>query len=145
MLAFSTCRYISESHHVILKGASGGGKTYIACALGMAACRNYIKVRYIRLPDLLNELAIAHGEGTFDKVIRAYQRIDLLILDDFLLTPLETDQARELLTRYTQALEHIAELQMERCTFPEGCTALRKECSQIPEKGALVYRKTCTS
>ena len=97
MLEFSTCRYISESHHIILKGASGGGKTYIACALGMAACRNYIKVRYIRLPDLLNELAIAHGEGTFDKVIRAYQRIDLLILDEFLLTPLETDQARELL------------------------------------------------
>lgn len=97
MLEFSTCRYIHENHHIILKGASGGGKTYIACALGMAACRNYIKVRYVRLPDLLNELAIAHGEGTFDKVIRAYQKIDLLILDEFLLMPLETDQARELL------------------------------------------------
>lgn len=97
MLDFSTCRYISEGHHIILKGASGNGKTYIACALGIAACRNHIKVRYIRLPDLLNELAIAHGEGTFEKVIRSYQRIDLLILDEFLLTPLASDQARELL------------------------------------------------
>jgi DNA replication protein DnaC len=97
ILEFSTCRYIGESHHIILKGASGNGKTYIACALGIAACRNFIKVRYIRLPDLLNELAIAHGEGTFEKVIKSYQKIDLLILDEFLLTPLASDQARELL------------------------------------------------
>ncbi|MCK9331456.1 MAG: IS21-like element helper ATPase IstB [Bacilli bacterium] len=97
ILEFSTCRYISESHHIILKGASGNGKTYIACALGIAACRNYINVRYIRLPDLLNELAVAHGEGTFEKVIKTYQRTDLLILDEFLLSPLASDQARELL------------------------------------------------
>ena len=57
MLEFSTCRYITDDHHIILKGASGNGKTFIACALGVAACKNFIKVRYIRLPDLLNELA----------------------------------------------------------------------------------------
>jgi DNA replication protein DnaC len=76
---------------------SGNGKTYIACALGIAACRNFIKVRYIRLPELLNELAVAHGEGTFEKVIKTFQRVDLLILDEFLLTPLASAQARELL------------------------------------------------
>lgn len=97
MIEFSTCRYISENHHIIIKGASGNGKTYIACALGIAACKNFIKVRYVRLPDLLNELAIAHGEGTFEKTIRSYQRVDLLILDEFLLSPLSSDQARELL------------------------------------------------
>jgi len=97
MLDFSTCSYINEHHHIILKGASGNGKTYIACALGIAACRNHIKVRYIRLPDLLNELAVAHGEGTFKKVIKAYQKIDLLILDEFLLSPVISEQARELL------------------------------------------------
>lgn len=97
MLEFTTCRYIDENHHIILKGASGNGKTYIACALGIAACRNFIKVRYVRLPDLLNELAIAHGEGTFEKTIKSYQRIGLLILDEFLLTTLTSDQARELL------------------------------------------------
>ena len=97
ILEFSTCRYITESHHIILKGASGNGKTYIACALGIAACRNFIKVSYVRLPDLLNELAIAHGEGTFEKVIKSYQKVNLLIIDEFLLTPLASDQARELL------------------------------------------------
>ena len=97
MLEFSTCRYISDDHHIILKGASGNGKTYIACALGIAACRNFIKVRYVRLPDLLNELAVAHGDGTLKKVIKAYQKIDLLILDEFLLSPVSTEQTRELL------------------------------------------------
>ena len=97
MLEFSTCRYIADDHHIILKGASGHGKTYIACALGIAACRNFIKVRYIRLPDLLNELAIAHGDGTLKKVINAYQKIDLLILDEFLLSPVSSEQTRELL------------------------------------------------
>ena len=97
MLEFSTCRYITDDHHIILKGASGNGKTYIACALGIAACRNFIKVRYIRLPDLLNELAIARGDGTLKKVINAYQKIDLLILDEFLLSPVSSEQTRELL------------------------------------------------
>lgn len=97
MLELSTCRYISDNHHIILKGASGNRKTYIACALGNAACRNCIKVRYVRLPDLLNELAISHGDGTFEKVIKAYKRIDLLILDEFLLNPVSSEQARELL------------------------------------------------
>ena len=95
--SFATCQYIRESHHIILKGASGNGKTYIACALGNAACRNYLKVRYIRLPELLDELAIAHGEGTFEKLIKSYQKVGLLIVDEFLLTPLSSDQARELL------------------------------------------------
>ena len=97
LLGFSTCRYIYDNRHIILKGASGNGKIYLACALGVAACKNFIKVRYIRLPDLLNELAIAHGEGTFEKTVKAYQKIDLLILDEFLLSPLASDQARELL------------------------------------------------
>jgi DNA replication protein DnaC len=97
MLEFSTCRYITDSHHIILKGAAGNGKTYIACALGIAACKNFIKVAYVRLPDLLNELAVAHGEGTFEKVIKSYQKVNLLIMDEFLLSPLASDQARELL------------------------------------------------
>lgn len=97
MLRFQMCDYITKSHHIILKGASGTGKSFIASALGIAACRNFLKVRYIRLPELLNELAIACGEGTYPKVIKSYQKVDLLILDEFLLTPLGSEQARELL------------------------------------------------
>ena len=58
MLRFATCKYIDDGHHIILSGASGGGKTYIACALGNAACRKFKKVQYIRMPELLDEWLI---------------------------------------------------------------------------------------
>ena len=63
ILRLATCKYIDEGHHVILKGASGNGKTYIACALGNAACRRLKKVAYIRLPELLDEITIARSRG----------------------------------------------------------------------------------
>ena len=63
MLRFSTCKFVDEGHHIILKGASGNGKTYIACALGNAACRRFKKVRYVRMPELLDELSIARSGG----------------------------------------------------------------------------------
>ncbi|AJA49802.1 insertion sequence IS1162 putative ATP-binding protein [Clostridium pasteurianum DSM 525 = ATCC 6013] len=55
----STCNYIQEKHNIVILGASGAGKTYISCAFGIAACRNFYTTKYIRLPELLNELAIA--------------------------------------------------------------------------------------
>lgn len=72
MPRLATCQYIEEHHNVILKGASGNGKTYLACALGIAACRQFYKVKYVRLPDLLDELAVARGEGIFQKVMKPY-------------------------------------------------------------------------
>ena len=68
----STCNFITERHNVLLLGATGSGKTYIACALGMAAARSFLQVRYVRLPELLTELAIARGNGTYPKVITAF-------------------------------------------------------------------------
>ena len=97
LLELSTNRYITDDHHIIFEGASGSGKTYLSNALGMAACRSYLSVRYIRLPELLNELAISHGEGTFEKTIRSYHKVRLLILDDFLLAPLTSEQCHDLL------------------------------------------------
>ena len=97
LLELSTNRYIQDDHHVILKGAAGSGKTYLSNALGMAACRSYLSVKYIRLPELLDELAIAHGEGTFTKTLKAYHKVRLLILDEFLLMPLTSDQCHDLL------------------------------------------------
>ena len=67
------------------------------CAWTRSLQGTYIKLCYVRLPDLLNELAVAHGDGTLEKVIKAYQKIDLLILDEFSLSPESTEQTRELL------------------------------------------------
>ena len=97
MLRFATCKYIEEGRHIILSGASGGGKTYIACALGNAACRKFLKVRYVRLPELLEELNVAKGTGEFRKTIRSYLKLDLLILDEWLIRPLEPQESYNLL------------------------------------------------
>lgn len=93
----STCNYIQEKHDIIILGASGAGKTYVSCAFGIAACRNFFTVKYIRLPNLLNEFAVARGEGIYQKVIKQYKNVSLLILDDWLLVPLTNSEARNLL------------------------------------------------
>lgn len=97
MLRFATCNYINEGRHIIIKGASGNGKTYIACALGNAACRKFMSVRYIRTPELLDELTIAKANGDFSKVIKAYKKVDLLILDEWLIYKLTPNDAYNLL------------------------------------------------
>ncbi|HPR89974.1 MAG TPA: IS21-like element helper ATPase IstB [Synergistaceae bacterium] len=85
----ATCSYIRERRDVLLVGATGAGKTYIACALGNAACRNYITVKYMRLPELLTDLSIGRGDGTIKKLLNHYKRkVSLLILDEWMLTPL---------------------------------------------------------
>ena len=93
----STCQFIAEKHNLIILGASGNGKSYMGCAFGIAACRNYYNVKYIRLPDLLDELAVARGEGVFKKVMKQYKGVKLLILDEWLLTSLKSNEARDLL------------------------------------------------
>lgn len=97
ILRLATCSYIHEKHNIIIMGASGNGKSYIACAFGIAACRNYFTVKYVRLPDLLDELAVARGEGIFKKVMKQYKKVSLLILDEWLLSPLKGNEARDLL------------------------------------------------
>ncbi len=97
IIRLSTCSYISENRNIIIMGASGNGKSWLGCAFGIAACRNYYPVRYIRLPELLDDLAVARGEGIFKKVIKQYKQIKLLILDEWLLTPLREQEARDLL------------------------------------------------
>lgn len=97
ILRFATCRYIQEGHHIILKGASGNGKTYIACALGNAACRKFFSVKYIRMPELLDELNVAKGCGDLKKTIKSYQKVDLLILDEWLIRALTSQESYDLL------------------------------------------------
>jgi len=106
IIQLATCSYISEKRNVIVLGTTGAGKTYISCALGMAACRHFYSVKYIRLPDLLEELSVARGEGIFQKIMQNYKKIDLLILDEWLLSPLTDMESRDLLeiveTRHTR-------------------------------------------
>lgn len=97
ILRFASCTFIEENHHIIFKGASGSGKTFLACALGNAACRRLKSVRYIRLPELLDELALAQAAGELKKTIKTYQKYDLLILDEWLIRCLTPQESYSLL------------------------------------------------
>ena len=103
----STCNYLSEHHNLIILGATGSGKSYLANAFGIAAARMFQSVRYVRLPDLLGELAIARAEGTYRKAMKLLKQTKLLILDEWLLYPLRETEARDLLeiaeSRYKKA------------------------------------------
>ena len=97
IMRLASCIYVQEAHNVILLGATGSGKTYLACALGIAASRNFYTVRYIRLPDLLVEISLARGDGTYREYMKKLLKIKLLILDEWLLYPLKESESRDVL------------------------------------------------
>jgi len=93
----SACTYIGGAHNIIILGATGAGKTYMGCAFGIAACRNFYNVKYVRLPELLCELAIARGDGSYLKIMQRYKKVSLLILDEWMLIPLRDTETRDIL------------------------------------------------
>ena len=97
LVKLSACEYVTEHRDIVIMGSTGAGKTYVGCALGTAACRKFMKVKYVRLPELLVDLSIARGDGTYRKLMVAYNKYSLLILDELLLTPLEPTAALDLL------------------------------------------------
>ena len=92
-----TGQYIRERHNVIILGATGSRKTYIGCALGVEACKQGFTVKYARLPELLEDLTIARGQGCFKKTVTQFKKFDLLIMDEWMLVSLSETEARDLL------------------------------------------------
>jgi DNA replication protein DnaC len=78
----ATCTWVNENHNVTITGKTGVGKSYLACALGQAACRHRERVLYRRVPRLLDELALARADGTYAKLLAKLAKTRVLILDD---------------------------------------------------------------
>jgi DNA replication protein DnaC len=97
MASLALCNWIRHGVNVIVTGATGVGKTWIACALGNQACRLGLTVKFERVPMLLEDLAVAHADGTFSKRIVALGKIDLLILDDLGINVLIAERRADLL------------------------------------------------
>jgi DNA replication protein DnaC len=91
------CQWIKEGRSLIATGSTGVGKTFLICAFGNAACRQGLKTKYYRVNRLLNDLAVSHGDGSFNKLMRDLKKIDLLILDDFGMAIFDPATSRDLL------------------------------------------------
>ena len=88
--------WIDAHDNLILCGPTGVGKSWLACALGHKACRDNRSVLYQRVPKLFPELALARGDGRYARILRSLAGIQLLILDDWGLEPLDADARRDL-------------------------------------------------
>jgi DNA replication protein DnaC len=93
LMELSTCQFARFSTNVILQGFTGSGKTFLACALGKQACKQLIRTRYVRLPDLL----IEHDEAaaitrSSAKLLKKYSSYGLLIIDEWLLDELSEEE-----------------------------------------------------
>lgn len=96
-LRLASCDWIREHRHCLITGPCGVGKSWLACALGDKACRENLSVLYQRSPRLFAALALARGDGRYDRLMRQLARVDLLILDDWGPEPLTAEHRRDLL------------------------------------------------
>ncbi len=97
VIALGTGDWMRRHNNCLITGKTGTGKTYLACAIANKICRDGANVVYARTPRLFSELAIAKADGSHGRRLLALARVDLLILDDWGLVPLTTEQSRDFL------------------------------------------------
>lgn len=92
MLRLSTCEWIKRKQSIIISGSTGLGKSFLASALGHQACQQGYKVYYRNCSKLFDQLKMAKADGSYINEINRIEKLDLLILDDFGLKPLDNNQ-----------------------------------------------------
>jgi len=97
ILRFSSCDWIAKNQNIIIVGPTGVGKSFVASALGYQGCQYGYKVFYYNCSKLFDQLKIAKADGTYIKQMSKIEKMDLLILDDFGLKPLDNTQRLMLL------------------------------------------------
>jgi DNA replication protein DnaC len=95
--SLAACQWVKEHLNILITGPTGVGKTWLACALAHKACREGHTALYLRLPRLLQEMAIAKGDGRYPKLLAAIAKTEVLILDDWGLAKLTAEHRRDLL------------------------------------------------
>jgi DNA replication protein DnaC len=96
VLSLGNCGFVQNRHNLVITGPTGIGKSYLACAFVERACRRGHKAGYVRLPRLLQQLAVGRGDGSYARILDRLQRFELLAIDDWLLAPLRDSERRDL-------------------------------------------------
>lgn len=95
--SLATCRWVQEHHNVVITGATGTGKTFLACALAQQACRKRYRALYRRASRLFEELGLARADGSYTRLLGKLARMDVLVIDDWGLTPVRDPERSDLL------------------------------------------------
>jgi len=102
----ATCSYIEKNLNVQFLGATGAGKSYLASALGITACRNGYTVKYVNLQDMLISFMVARDKGDFNRAFAEYKRVKLLVIDDWLMFDIADDAEASFLYNLIEARRH---------------------------------------
>jgi DNA replication protein DnaC len=95
--SLATCRWVQDHLNVAITGATGTGKTFLACALAQQACRKGYRTTYRRASRLFEELGLARADGTYTRLLGKIARMDVLVIDDWGLTPVRDPERSDLL------------------------------------------------
>jgi DNA replication protein DnaC len=88
----ASCRWVQEQQNVVITGPTGVGKTFVACALAQQACRKGFSALYRRASRLFDELVLARADGSYVRMLAKLARIDVLVIDDWGLTPVANQE-----------------------------------------------------
>jgi DNA replication protein DnaC len=97
LAALASCDWIRANQSILIQGATGSGKTYLACALAHQACRQGLSTLYVRAPRLFEEFSLCHADGSFRKRLAAIAKINVLVIDDFAIAPIGPRERNDLL------------------------------------------------
>ena len=97
MRQLASCRWVQEHQAILITGATGVGKSYVACALAHQACRKGYRAVYRRASRLFDEMKLARADGTYPRALARLARIDVLVIDDFAVAPVTDAQRADLL------------------------------------------------
>jgi DNA replication protein DnaC len=97
VLSLGTCGWLTEKQNLIVTGPTGTGKSFLACAFVERACRSGFSAYYVRAPRLLQDLAVARGDGSYGRRLLKLAKTNLLAIDDWLINALKDSERRDLL------------------------------------------------
>lgn len=99
LAALSGCQWVASHHNILIVGPCGTGKTFLGCALAHKGCLSGYSAHYYRMNRLLSDLQLNKGDGQYNKRMEELSKTDVLILDDFGLSPLSDDRSKQLSKR----------------------------------------------
>jgi DNA replication protein DnaC len=130
--------WVTRGQNVLVTGATGCGKSYIACALANAALRQGHTAVYLRTPRLTDDLARGRADGRYVRILAGLARVSLLVLDDFLLTPAPVEACRDLLEVIEDRAERRATLIASQMPIEKWLAAMAD-----PTLGEAILDRLC--